>query len=220
MPGAWERESPSVLLAILTREIVTTKWAHGFRNLILPANSGVSFRLGAPYDVMRNSACSDALKNGYTWIFFLDDDVVPPPDAFLRLSRHGADVISGLYYRRSEPICPVAMTIDPQGQPQWVTSWHPPNSVVEVDLVGAGCLLLHRRVLERMPPPWFEWEIGRGEPKTSSSGGRSAMSEDFAFCTRAKEAGFKVYLDTSIQCEHVGLGHSSASDGSFRPSSL
>lgn len=217
MSGAWERETPSVLLAILTREIVTTKWAFGFRNLVLPSASGVSFRSGAPYDVMRNAACALALEGGFQWVFFLDDDVIPPNDVFFRLARHNQDIVSGLYYRRQEPICPVAMKIDAQGAAQWVTSWNPPDSILDVDLVGAGCLLIHRRVLERTPKPWFEWEIGKDEPAVPR--GRGAMSEDFAFCMNAKRAGFKVHLDTSIRCEHVGLGQSS-SDGSFRPSSL
>ena len=218
MSGAWERETPSVLLAILTREIVTTKWAFGFRNFALPSASGVSFRCGAPYDVMRNSACDDALRAGFQWLMFLDDDVIAPPDTFARLAGHGADVISGLYYRRQEPICPVAMTIGKDGQTTWVRAWSPPDSTIEVDLVGAGCLLIHRRVLEALGAPWFEWQIGK--PRDAAQPKVGAMSEDFAFCMRAKSAGFKIYLDTSIRCEHVGLGASGSPDGSFRPSSL
>jgi GT2 family glycosyltransferase len=214
MSGAWERESPSVLLAILTREIVTTKWAASFRNLALPGTSGITFRSGAPFDVARNSACEDALRLGFQWVMFLDDDVIAPPDTFARLVRHERDVVSGLYYRRHEPICPVAMALDDKGQPQWVTSWSPPDSLLEVDFVGAGCLLIHRRVLERMARPWFEWEIGKKDPVQ----GRTALSEDFSFCRRAKEVGFKIHLDTSIHCEHVGLGQSG--DGNFKPSSL
>jgi hypothetical protein len=215
MPGAWERSSPSVLLAILTREIVATKWAMGFRNLQLGAGSGIAFEQGAPYDVMRNRACEKALANGYQWILFLDDDVVPPADMFLKLSQHGADVISGLYYRRNPPICPVAMVIR-DGVPTWITTWNPPGSTVEVDLVGAGCLLIHRRVLERVPRPWFEWETD----KPGHEGKSGSMSEDFAFCMHAKKAGFRIFLDTSIHCEHIGLGASSAVDGSYKPSAL
>lgn len=230
--GAWERETPSVLLAILTREIVTMKWALGLRGLALPAASGIKTVAGRPFDVARNEACDDALRLGFQWLMFLDDDVIPPGDIFGRLAGHGADVISGLYHRRQEPICPVAMVFNAQGQPTWVTSWNPPNSTVEVDLVGAGCLLIHRRVLEKVDRPWFEWEIGRDEGRrgvTPPFGGagvtkddkpqRNAMSEDFTFCLKAKRAGFRIYLDTSVHCEHVGLGQSSP-DGTFRPSTL
>lgn len=216
MSGAWEQARPSVLLAILTREMVTTKWAAGFRNLALPPHSGLVFKSGAPFDVARNAACADMLEHNFEWLMFLDDDVIPPGDAYARLVRHGKDVVSGLYYRRNEPLTPCAMTIQ-DGKATWLTNWNPPECLLEVDLVGAGCLLIHRRVLERMRKPWFVWEIGKEEessvPKT-----RGAMSEDFTFCLGAKAAGFKIHLDTSIRCEHVGIGQS-GSDG-YRPSSL
>lgn len=217
MSGAWEQPRPSVLLAILTREIVTTKWAIGFRNLWLPEHSGVVFKSGAPFDVARNAACEDMLRGGYEWLLFYDDDVIAPGDLFHRLTRHNKDIVSGLYYRRQEPICPVAMTFQ-NGQPTWLTRWSPPECLLEVDLVGAGCLLIHRRVIERMSTPWFVWEIGKEDPAVPKT--RSAMSEDFTFCLRAKEAGFKIHLDTSIRCQHVGIGQSDSNDGNYRPSSL
>lgn len=216
--GAWEVERPVVLLAILTREIVTMQWALGLRNLALPAESGITVRSGMPYDVARNSVCDDLLKSGFQWLLFLDDDVIPPSDVFARLASHNQDIVSGLYYRRHEPVCPVAMKIDGAGQPQWVTAWDPPNSLLEVDLVGAGCLLIHRRALEQMPRPWFEWEIGKAEDPAKPRG-RTAMSEDFAFCLRAKSAGFKIHLDTSVRCDHIGLG-SATVEGVFKPSRL
>lgn len=200
------------MVAILTRELVATKWAMGLRNLSLPPSSGVTFRTGEPFDVARNRACDDALAANFQWVMFLDDDVIAPPDTFARLARHNLDVVSGLYYRRHEPICPVAMTMV-DGKPTWVTSWNPPECVLDVDLVGAGCLLIHRRVLERIERPWFDWEIGRKVPE-----GRTAMSEDFAFCLKVKVAGFKVHLDTSVRCAHVGLGQAS-SDG-YAPCAL
>lgn len=216
MSGAWERERPSVLVCILTREIVSMKWAMGLRGIALPPMSGVATRAGGTFDTMRNSACEDALRLGFQWLMFIDDDVIPPPDVFARLAGHNKDIVSGLYLRRQEPICPVAQTINPDGSTQWVTTWDPPECIAEVDLVGAGCLLIHRRVLEGMAKPWFDWELGR---KTPAELGRPAMSEDFSFCVRAKQAGFKIYLDTSTRCEHVGLGQSSM-EGGFRPCTL
>lgn len=210
MSGAWEIPAPEVLLATLTREVVSTRWAAGYRALRLPPTGATTIKSGAPFDYGRNMACDDVLKHGFTWLFFLDDDVVPPPDAFARLAAHGKDIVSGLYYRRASPIVPVAMTLDDKGESRWVTEWSPPDSLVEVDYVGAGCLLIHRRVLERLPRPWFVWEIGRGDLPAPH------LSEDFSFCRRAKQAGFSVYLDTSVRCEHIGLGQSGA-DG-FRPS--
>ena len=199
-----------MLVATLTRELVSIKWAAGFRELRLPPNSATSVYSGMPFDHARNTACENMLANGFEWLFFLDDDVVCPPHTVERLIANQRDIISGLYYRRAEPIVPVAMHIDRDGKAQWVTSWNPPGSTVEVDLVGAGCLLIHRRVLERMKPPWFTWQMGR---ETESP---RKFSEDFAFCQKAKAEFFKVFLDTSLKCEHVGLGQSQ-DGGAFVP---
>ena len=45
------------------------------------------------------------------------------------------------------------------------------------------------------------------------------LSEDFSFCRRAKrDYRFQIWVDTSVQCDHVGLGESQG--GVFRPSQV
>jgi hypothetical protein len=218
MPGAWELPTPNVYVSTLTREIVTTKWASSYRNMQLPPGSVCTFVAGMPFDHARNTACEAVLNNGFQWLFFLDDDVCIPPDTIHRLVAKNADIISGLYYRRAPPIVPVARVINEKKEVLWVESWNPPGATIEVDMVGAGCMLIHRRVLEKMSKPWFEWELSRPDPLPLA---RPALrgSEDFAFCLRAKLHGFKIYLDTSIQCQHIGLGESQIGGG-FVPSAL
>ncbi len=213
MPGAWEIERPSVLTAILTREFVSTRWARRFREIAMPLGSGITFKAGQPFDTARNAAVDDMLKNNFEWLFFLDDDVIPPPDVISRLVGLRKDIVSGLYYRRHPPVKPVAMTLTPNG-PAWVDNWTPANALLSVDYVGAGCLLIHRRVLEGLKAPWFDWEIGRLAPDA----GRNALSEDFAFCAKAKAAGFEIHLDTSTVCEHVGFGMATANG--FEPAGV
>lgn len=239
MPGAWEYRSPEVLVATLTRELVATRWAVGFRNLRLPPSAQTSQYSGAPFDHARNMACQGMLEHNFEWLFFIDDDVIPPPDAFQRLASHGKDIISGLYYRRATPLMPVMLRYNAQGALTWIEQWSPPNALLEVDAVGAGCLLIHRRVLERMRSNWFEWQIDKpvrcklcdqpalpapaecpsqpGKPHEPKSTQR--LSEDFAFCDRAKkEFGFQIFVDTSVVCEHIGLGQSVG--GAFTPSGV
>src|SRR5271154_2084250 len=198
MPGSWEFSKPEVLVTVLTRELVATKWAMGFRQMQFPPSAGFSVLSGMPFDHARNTACENLLKSDFTWLFFLDDDVVTPPDAYARLAAHGKDIVSGLYYRRAAPIRPVMLHYvagDPN--PQWIEKWSPANSLIEVDLVGAGCLLIHRRVIERMSQPWFEWQLGKPDEKTvDGKPGESKLSEDFAFCRKAKrDFGFQIFVD-------------------------
>jgi hypothetical protein len=159
MPGAWEIKFPEVLVGILTRETVATKWAMAFRNMILPPSGVISFQVGMPFDHARNSVCQRAIAENYKWLMFIDDDVIMPPDTYARLSSHGYDIVTGLYYKRSAPIAPVLLR-DTKPSPSYVTDIVAPG-VSEVDLCGAGCLLISVKALKTISYPWFEWKVDR-----------------------------------------------------------
>jgi hypothetical protein len=213
MPGAWEiRQQNLVLAAVLHTDLTSIAWSFGIRNLQIPGQLiGLA---GMPYDMARNTACMRCLEIGAENIFFLDSDVVPPHDAILRLLAHRMPVVSGMYCRRSHPAgYPVMM----RGG-QWITQFEP-NSMVEADVVGAGCLLIHRSVLEAMQPSdaargrhWFDWKVDMQSILPPGE----AMSEDFVFCKNARQQlGIKIMVDTSIHCRHVGLAQ--ATYGQFMP---
>jgi len=224
MPGAWELNMSSVLIAVLNgREQVHMRWAHALRQLQVPITHNFSFPSGMPFDHARNTAVEAALKNGFTWLFFVDDDVVLPADAFVRLAGHQLDIVSGLYVRRSPPVCKPVMLRETEqivsGEP--VKAAHhieefTPGSVIEADLVGAGCLLIHRRVLERLWQPLegrlFRWMLEGHVP----AGQR--CSEDFWFCREARKAGFRIHVDTGVQCGHIGAAE--ARLGVYQPAAV
>jgi len=206
MPGSWEYEPPLCYVAILTRGTVPVKWARSLRELVLP-NSTIGFIAGMPFDHARNTAVETVLKNNFKWLLFLDDDVIAPPNVLETLTRHELDIVSGLYYRRNIPITPVMMR---EGIPPSYITDFTPGSLIEADLVGCGCLLIHRRVLETVPSPWFEWRLDRKDLPENEK-----CSEDFAFCRNAKKSGFKIYVDTSVSCEHAG--YAGSRNGRFEP---
>lgn len=211
MAGSWELLNKNrVLAVILTREIITTAWSVGFRNLQIPGT--YTFLSGMPFDHARNTGCLKTLELDFEWLFFLDDDVIPPPDAIYKLMSHKQPIVSGVYYRRNPPICPVMLRDTPNGK-EWVTEFYSP-SLIEVDYVGAGCLLIHRDVLNNLPQPWFEWRCDRVDLPQGER-----MSEDFAFCVNARQKGYKINVDTSVQCRHIGLGESRIG-GAFVPGEL
>ncbi len=212
MPGSWEQINSQpinqnrVLGCVLTRETVTTAWAFGLKNIQLPNGSWTALS-GMPFDMARDTGCLKLLELGWEWLFFLDDDVIAPPDTVFRLIGHNKPIVSGVYYRRYNPLAPV-MLKDSQNGPQWIAEY-PKNSLIEVDFVGAGCLLIHRDVLKSLPRlsnrcHWFEWRCDRTDlPHLEKT------SEDFTFCKHARNHGFKIHVDTSIQCSHIGYASSS-----------
>lgn len=178
MAGAWEiKEQNSVLCAILHTDNTTIAWAFGLRNLIIPGPPPLGLA-GMPFDHARNLAAMRALEAGVDWCFYLDSDVIPPHDAILRLISHQQPIMSGLYCRRSPPAAVPVMIKNGQ----WVTEYKQ-GSIVEVDLVGAGCLAIHRSVLESLPPQspghhWFDWRVDMQGVRPA----HECLSEDFTFC--------------------------------------
>lgn len=218
MAGAWEVDrSNLVTTCILHVENVTFYWSLGLRKLVIPGPEPMGVT-GMPFDHARNAGVEHMLRSGSRYLFFLDSDVVPPADAVLRLLRHDAPVISGMYCRRSPPHGVPVMMRDHK----WVTDLPGPgqNPVIEVDLVGAGCLLLRRDVLEAMRArpsqrpgkPWFDWRVdlqGHLPPG-------ECLSEDYSFMLSCRrELGVKILVDTSIRCRHLGLAE--ADYGTYVP---
>lgn len=179
MASSWEwKQQHQVLVGILHTEQTAMAWALGLRRLQIP---GMILPVaGMPYAHARDVICQTALDNGFDYAFHLDSDVIPPPDAIYRLMSHNLPIVSGVYHRRSRP----------HGWPVmlkgggWITQY-PPNTLMEVDLVGAGCLLLRRDFLEQLPPidpergqRWFDWRVNRQHLLPQGE----ALSEDFAMC--------------------------------------
>jgi len=211
MVASWEiKAARKVLCVILHTDVTTMAWSLGFKNLQIPGEHMVL--TGMPFDHARNVGAQKVLEMGFEYLFFLDSDVIPPRDAIFRLLAHKKPVISGLYCRRSPPASVPVMIRNGQ----WITQYQP-GTLVEVDLVGAGCLLVHRSVLEQLPPlrpgkNWFDWRVdmqGIFPPG-------DCLSEDFTFCKQVREQlGLKVLVDTSIVCKHVGYAQSTY--GQFQP---
>lgn len=202
MVACWEHlEQNQVLAAFLHTEHTSIAWSLGLRSLIIPGP--ILPVTGAPYDHLRNQCCQAALEGGFRFLFFVDSDCVPPRDAILRLMKHNLPLVSGIYHRRSPPHgIPVMMK--PLGR--WMTQY--PSHLFEVDVVGAGCLLIRRDVLEafvrnpqRPGKPFFDWRVDMVGHLPQGE----CLSEDFTFCTHARRLGIKTMVDPSIQCRHIGL---------------
>ena len=205
---SWEiPKGPTMVVGICHRELVYghMKWAMDFRELQIPTHVyGLSSH--QPIDHARNSISELVFTHSATWLFFLDSDVCVSADGVQRLLARNLPIVSGLYRTRNPPHAPLAMRRTPQPQPDGstkmvltpVTSWTP-GELLEVDATGAGCLLIHRRVLEAFKKAGqrpFRWTFGvPGEPE--------GLSEDFQFGADAAKLGFKIFVDTSVTCDHI-----------------
>ena len=152
----------------------------------------------------RNDIVRDTLRDhpDATHLFFIDDDICVPPDGLLTLVRdsiaHDIPVVSGLYIQRGVPHLPVVYRRLTDGHHVQITRFC--AGLQEVDAVGAGCLLIRTdvlRAIETTGELWFDWPVPPQSP--------TAMSEDLAFCARAKALGYRIALDADVQCGHLSI---------------
>lgn len=147
-----------------------------------------------------------------TGIFWADDDILMPKHAIIQLVMNGLDFCSGLYFQRIPPHYPVAAIYN-EDKFNWWTSYPKDQAVlVPVDGVGFGCVYTSTKMLKEMRK---KLKHGNDGLFGSDFGKKNTYGEDFAFCLRAAEAGFKPHVDTAIKCGHM-IGPSYADEALFQ----
>jgi hypothetical protein len=156
----------------------------------------------------RNSLVAEFLKTDCTELLFIDSDVVATPADILRLMAQsgGKDITAGAYPRRAKDkkfFTDLYWTEDDNLEFD--------GSLMRVKRVGTGFMLIQRHVIEKMVEAHPEWSY-----KNKPTGERMAalfdfdivddqyVGEDYLFCDRATQMGFKVHIDVDISLPHIG----------------
>ena len=138
-------------------------------------------------------------KYSYKKIFWIDSDIEWEPDDFMRIYDSEMDVVSGVYMTHPNGTVAVNLT-DPEGRPTKVNKsdfllrWDP----VEVGGVGFGFVAMKHGVFESMKRPWFKIR----EVYWEENGFPVNMGEDYSWCEGAKEAGYKIWVDSLVKVKH------------------
>lgn len=155
--------------------------------------------LNKPIAEARNEIVQFALDQGANYIYWLDDDVVAPPDAFLKLYMAQKDIVNGVYWSKSNPPMPLMFRNHLEGP---YLDWHV-GDFIEVDAAGNGLTLVktdvYRKISETVGGPWYSTDYTSFKNATVSSPNNT---EDLYFYWKAKQAGYKVWVDTSVQAFH------------------
>ena len=202
--GHHRERQPKCFIAVPTRDMTAGPICRGLALLLVdlarrPEDHLIDIVPGYPVDRVRNLICTRFLESDAEYLLMIDDDVVPPAGV-LDMARHGKDVVAGLCY-----------AFIPQ-RGYYAAAYTPPDDdgkygrvgigqgvedqgLLEVGLAGSACLMIHRRVLEAVDPPYFETRLDDERLYLVDS-------EDFAFCRKARAAGFSLWLDTGQMCSH------------------
>jgi hypothetical protein len=141
-------------------------------------------------------------KVDYDRIMWIDSDMIFKPQDFVKLLSHDVDIVSGLCKRDPKSYAVTKMVDKPFAQiPGLVDSDITSDKLFEVKAVGAAFLLVKRGVFETIKRPWFLTTT-----VAHSSGAVDMVSEDVYFSIRAREAGFKIWVDPTVKITHLKLG--------------
>ena len=133
------------------------------------------------------------------WLWFIDDDHVFDRELVFRLLERRVDVVQPLVSTRKPPYFPYVYRWSDAEDAHVTVDWPelPADGLFECDAVGTGGCLIRRPVLDAIGYPWFE------EGRT----GPDQLGEDLWFMRKAKDHGFRVFVDTD-NC----MGHTTTVD--------
>lgn len=144
----------------------------------------------------RNLLRQKVLDEGYDYFLNLDQDIIPPDDVVERLIKLNKDVVTGIYFNpltnhKGEKQLRAVICIKEGNKLRYInnTELSKPN-LLKVHVCGTGCILIHRRVLEKI--------MFRYDPD-------QLYFDDSWFVIDAYDKGFEVYADTSTKCQHLVL---------------
>lgn len=148
-------------------------------------------------------------KSGMDYLFSVDDDIQLPEDAILKLIEADKDIIAGFYRLKVQSKAQTAIRLDKKG-PDY-------GEILKAGIaapaiyVSAGCMLIKQSVIEAMIKHSPELEYTRNLTQDAAWAlympciyKREYLSEDWAFCQRAVDAGFGIWCHGGVKCGHWG----------------
>lgn len=200
---SWDRSRPLTRIQSANRKaivLIPHKGESGYRQwerwwkdgLVKPPGTSYLEQRGLSLTTNRTGLVMEALKSDAEYFFFLDDDIIGPNELLTTLLGHRLPIACGIYMAKKRK--------EERGLSAWMKmgNGYAPIApeqgarLVQVDVTGLGCALIHRSIFERVTQPWFVWEFG-------------GISEDFYFFEKVcKEMEIKPIIDLEMKCRHIG----------------
>jgi len=156
-------------------------------------------------DIHRNEYGRAMLNHPeFSHLVMLDSDHEHPPDVVQRLATAAAHhpdklVIGGLNFRRTAPYDPCIFKNDRDGIPRQPANWG--AGLLQVDILGHGCIIIAREVFERVPPPWWRYDYSGDFSDQSQE--YPFWSDDVAFSHLCTKHGIGLWCLTTLTSPHL-----------------
>ena len=175
---------------------VPASFFHSYALMNKPAHTYIHANNGH-IDDLRNNIVERALYEGVTHLIMMDVDQVYPPETINKLLAHNLPVVGCRVHRRYPPFDSLMMRIEKVDENTnayvSVDEWKE-GELVEVDATGGGCVMFNMDVFRALKYPWYE-------TKLQENG--NVLGEDIHLCQKIQQAGFKIFVDSSIEVGHL-----------------
>lgn len=157
----------------------------------------------------RNSLIAKLASNpAITHFMFIDADIEFQPESIFKMLMEDVDIISGAYPKKCLPIA-YNINLEPETMIR--------GPIYTVDTAATGFLMYKRKVWQDLVNKHPEWkyvdDIGLGKEYEQFlysvfdcyiDDKGHYLSEDWAFCRRAKELGYQIWCDSRVLLNHTG----------------
>lgn len=191
-------DHPPGVIGICTGELARfSAWANCVAGLQVPPGSIPSWQVGPLIGASIEKIFQYVMDHEQLqWVWLMGDDHTFPRDIILKLLDRQKDVVLPLCLNRGLPIEPTILNT--ARNTSTFLEELPPGGMKPLaphEVSGDAGMLIRRRVLEKVGPPWYERLVS----------GALGGSEDRYFCQKLKDAGFTVWVDCDNPIGHIGV---------------
>ena len=190
-----------IMVAVPSRDQCDAYFVKSLVNLAKVGDTRFEFEIGTLVYIARNKLCAKALAMDADYILWIDSDMVFDDLLLLKLMmnmKDGVDLVAPVCYMRKPPYSPVlykALERPTETAPKVVQLYDDgyPDKPFEIAGCGFGCVLMRASMIE----PMVEKCHGLFDPEPQ-------FGEDLTFCLRARDCGYHLWADPTIQLGHRG----------------
>ena len=195
-----------LLIGIPTNGQPTRPFLDALRELALPASVDDADRVvwtGNLVAAQREMIARDAVDRGVDLLAMIDDDIVAPPDALVRLvdaleADPRAAIAGALYYSRDSARPMAVARWDSRDTTSAAIPAFAGETVARIDGVGFGCVVVRTAALRALSLPYFAAHVFVDRQARVVR----QCDEDYLLCERLRGAGWHVLLHAGVRVGH------------------
>jgi len=147
-----------------------------------------------PLDSARNRCVKAFLETNADYLWFIDADIVPSPEALHRLVSAEKDIIGATCFSMKADngeYFPYPVTLRYNEEKQYTVYYG--KGIERVDATGGACVMFRREIFEKIERP-YEFLY--------YPDGTLSLTCDFHIFQKAEKLGYELFIDFDLFCDH------------------